>query len=89
MAYAHHRGVVHRDFEARKNIMLASFGQVYVIDWGLARLTKTRPASGDFSQMEAEGEVGAPAYMSPEQARGKPSRYGRQKRHFRVGRNSL
>ena len=72
VAYAHYRGVVHRDLKP-ENIMLASFGQIYVIDWGLARLTKTRPASGDFSQMEAEGEVGAPAYMSPEQARGNPA----------------
>ena len=72
VAYAHYRGVVHRDLKP-ENIMLASFGQVYVIDWGLARLTKTRPASGDISQMEAEGEVGAPAYMSPEQARGNPA----------------
>lgn len=72
VAYAHHRGVVHRDLKP-ENIMVASFGRVYVIDWGLARLTKTRPASGDFSQMEAPGEVGAPAYMSPEQARGNPA----------------
>jgi eukaryotic-like serine/threonine-protein kinase len=72
VAYAHHRGVIHRDLKP-ENIMVASFGQVYVIDWGLARLTKTRPASGAYSQMEAPGEVGAPAYMAPEQARGNPA----------------
>ena len=72
VAYAHHRGVIHRDLKP-ENIMVASFGRVYVIDWGLARLTKTRPASGAYSQMEAPGEVGAPAYMSPEQARGNPA----------------
>ena len=72
VAYAHHRGVIHRDLKP-ENIMVASFGRVYVIDWGLARLTKTRPASGAYSQMEALGEVGAPAYMSPEQARGNPA----------------
>ena len=72
VAYAHHRGVIHRDLKP-ENIMVGSFGRVYVIDWGLARLTKTRAASGAYSQMEAPGEVGAPAYMSPEQARGNPA----------------
>ena len=72
VAYAHYRGVIHRDLKP-ENILLASFGRVYVIDWGLARLTKTRAASGAYSQMEAQGEVGAPAYMSPEQARGNPA----------------
>ena len=84
VAYAHHRGVVHRDLKP-ENIMVASFGQLYVIDWGLARLTKTRPASGDFSQMEAPGEVGAPAYMSPEQARGNPAEMDERSDIFGLG----
>ena len=71
VAYAHHRGVVHRDLKP-ENVMVASFGQVYLMDWGLARLTKTRPASGDGSQMEAPGPCGTPDYMAPEQARGNP-----------------
>lgn len=72
VAYAHHRGVVHRDLKP-ENVMVASFGQVYLMDWGLARLTKTRAASGSRAQMEAPGPCGTPGYMSPEQARGKPS----------------
>ena len=72
VAYAHHRGVVHRDLKP-ENIMVASFGRVYVIDWGLARLTKTRPASGDFSQMEARKLERPP--MCHRNQGGQPSRW--------------
>jgi len=84
VAYAHHRGVIHRDLKP-ENIMVAGFGQVYLMDWGLARLTKTRPASGARAQMEAKGAVGTPTFMAPEQARGNPEEMDERSDIFGLG----
>ncbi|MEE8526707.1 MAG: serine/threonine protein kinase [Thermoanaerobaculia bacterium] len=63
VAYAHSRGVVHRDLKP-ENVMVGAFNEVYVMDWGLAKVI-------DEERHRAPGEVlGTPAYMSPEQAVG-------------------
>jgi tRNA A-37 threonylcarbamoyl transferase component Bud32 len=72
LAYAHDRGVVHRDLKPA-NIMVGDFGQVYLMDWGLAKLIRGEPASGASALMNAKGPVGTPDFMAPEQARGNPS----------------
>lgn len=65
LEYAHDKGIVHRDLKPQ-NIMLNEDGRLIVMDFGLAREenSSTVTASG--------AAIGTPAYMSPEQASGKP-----------------
>jgi eukaryotic-like serine/threonine-protein kinase len=63
--FAHTRNVIHRDLKP-DNIVLGDFGEVYVIDWGVAKIL-----GADTEAATAAGTaVGTPGYMSPEQARG-------------------
>ncbi len=84
VAYAHHRGVIHRDLKP-ENVMVADFGQTYLMDWGLSRLSRTKPASGARSQMEAPGPVGTPTHMAPEQAGGNPHEMDERSDVFGLG----
>ncbi len=81
--FAHARGVLHRDLKPA-NVMLGDFGEVHVIDWGLAKLvTATERVEEQLAPVEiASGPDGAtvmgslmgtPGYMAPEQARGEVS----------------
>ena len=77
VAYAHDRGALHRDLKPG-NLMLGPFGEVLVMDWGVARLlgdTTEAVRSDPFQHVSItetlDGEaIGTPGYMSPEQARG-------------------
>ena len=77
VAYAHARGVVHCDLKPL-NVMVGAFGEVLVMDWGVARLVE--PARSDATREPpvrpragldtVEVVAGTPAYMPPEQATG-------------------
>lgn len=95
VAYAHSRGVLHRDLKP-DNVMLGQFGEVFVMDWGLARVhdqietpvdPKTiRSVRESTQKLTQIGSIlGTPGYMSPEQARGARDRIDERSDVFALG----
>ena len=97
VAYAHSRGVLHRDLKPG-NILLGKYGETLIIDWGLAKVVgradpksddaepTLRPLSGStFESTRAGSAIGTPGYMSPEQARGDIDKLGPASDVFSLG----
>lgn len=94
LAFAHSRGVVHCDLKP-ENIMVGSFGQVYVMDWGISRLVHRDRPSGASPEVRTgvgrdrsldHGKVmGTLSFMSPEQARGETDSVDERSDVFALG----
>ncbi len=67
-AYAHSKAILHRDLKP-ENIMLGDFGEVYLMDWGLAMYFDERNEYRRFPDMKPQ-LAGTPSYMAPEMVRG-------------------
>lgn len=76
LAYGHARGVLHKDIKP-ENIMVGSEeGEVYMMDWGIAQVTKAKHQPDALKKIRKNRELkegtvaGTPLYMAPEQAKG-------------------
>ena len=94
--FAHVKGVLHRDIKPA-NIMIGPYNEVYVMDWGIARLDEDREDNSAVVQAPLEYRpdeqertqvgtlLGTPRYMSPEQAAGQVDRMDARSDLFSLG----
>lgn len=100
VAFAHAHGVIHRDLKPQ-NIMIGSFGEVLVLDWGVAKIlnedgegANSRSADEELTEVHLSDLdkdtthgtiIGTPQYMSPEQARGEVNSIDRRTDVYSLG----
>lgn len=73
--YAHSRGILHRDLKP-ENVMIGRFGEVYVLDWGLAVSMREEDRGVLPMASDVTGIAGTPVYMAPEMTMGTGGRLG-------------
>ena len=91
VGYAHAEGVIHRDLKPA-NIMVGPFGDLLVLDWGIAKVAGEGPRADEVRAADAEGEstgagvvMGTPGFMAPEQAAGESARVDRRADVYALG----
>lgn len=95
IAFAHSKRVIHRDLKPA-NILIGTFGEVVVCDWGLAKvvgeqdvapsLAAARDAAIDETTATLDGTIkGTPAFMSPEQAEGRVAEIDERSDIYAIG----
>ena len=91
IAFAHSKGVLHRDIKPT-NVLIGSFGETVVIDWGLAKtIEQVEDTLSGIGKPQRDGDtmygaaIGTPAYMAPEQARGELDKIDERSDIFALG----